>query len=252
MGQFKNLVLVCAAVVAALVAAAEHAQAGLITNGDFETRTFSGWTVGTTQIDPFEAALNDGRNSLQVSAGGGGYSWFLRNQQANYFGSPNQATPITNFSAFNGFDGSPGYFFLRQGFSLTSDPLLSADLSFDYAVQSSYSGQSRVFTANILDSTGTTRLANLFSHTQPTGNQITWNPTNVDLDIASMLNGLGAGNYQLEFRIDIPQYFAGPAQFAIDNISLDTQVSTIPEPASLTLFGIGAVGMAYAARRRKR
>lgn len=248
--RYVPFAVTCVAVLAALTG---QVQAGLITNGDFETGSFSDWTVGTTQFDPFEAALNDGNNSQRISAGAGGYSWFIRNQPANYYGSPNQATPITNYSAFNGFDGSPGYFFLRQGFSLSSDPLLSAELSFDYAVQSNYSGQSRVFTANILDATGTTQLANLFSYTRPTGSLLAWNATHVDLDITSALNSLGAGNYQLEFRINIPQNFTGPAQFAIDNIALDTQLSAVPEPSSLAIFGgIGACVAAFGAARRRR
>jgi hypothetical protein len=126
-------------------------------------------------------------------------------------------------------------------------------LSFDYAVQSNYTGQSRVFTANILDATGTTQLANLFSYTRPAGHLPAWNPTNVDLDITSALNSLGAGDYQLEFRIDIPQNFTGPAQFAIDNIDLNAQpVSAVPEPSSLALFGLGSLGMGVIARRRKK
>jgi hypothetical protein len=97
-------------------------------------------------------------------------------------------------------------------------------------------------------------LANLFTYTRPTGTLTAWNPTNVNLDITSALSSLGAGDYQLEFRIDIPQNFTGPAQFAIDNIDLNAQqVSAVPEPSSLALFGIGAcVAGLGAARRRRR
>jgi hypothetical protein len=249
-----RLMQLAVACLAMMFATAATSYAGLITNGNFETGSFAGWTVGTTQADPFEAALNDGQNSERISAGAGGYSWFVRNKNANYFGSPDVATPITNFSAFNGFDGSPGYFYLRQGFSLSADPVVSANLAFDYAVQSNYSGESRVFTANILDATGTTQLANLFSYTRPTGYLAAWSPANVNLDIASVLNGLGSGDYQLEFRIDIPQSFTGPAQFAIDNIELNAeQAATVPEPSSLVIFGLGAciAGVGGAWRRRR-
>lgn len=247
----RQLILIAAVCVLVVCGASSQVRAELITNGGFETGTFSGWTVGTTQTDPFEAALFDGQNSQQISAGAGGYSWFVRDKPANYFGVGNIATPISGFSAFNGFDGSQGYFFLRQNFS-TTDLLDSAILSFDYAVQSQYSGNPRVFTANILDSSGSTQLASVYSYTQATGNLPAWNPNNINLDLAPVLNSLGAGNYQLEFRIDIPQFFTGPAQFAIDNISLQVELAAVPEPASLSVFSICMLGAFGAARRRRK
>jgi hypothetical protein len=218
----------------------------LIGNGDFETGSFSAWTVGSTQVNPFQAVLNDGNNAQIVNSVSGQPAWFLRNKPANYFGTP--ATPITNFSAFNGFDGSPGFFFLRQAFSVT-DLLSSALLNFDYAVQSTYSGLPRVFTANILDLSNT-QLANVFSYTRPVGPNIAWSPTAITTDIAGVLNGLGMGTYQLEFRIDIPQNFTGAAQFAIDNIALNA--TPVPEPGTWMLMGTGLVGLlGYGWRRRK-
>jgi hypothetical protein len=61
-------------------------------------------------------------------------------------------------------------------------------------------------------------------------------------DISSALAVLGASSYVLAFEQFVPQNFTGPAQFAIDNVSLDVKV---PEPASLGLLGLAA------ARRRK-
>jgi hypothetical protein len=220
----------------------------VIINGDFETGTFSSWIAETTQANPFPAALNDGNNSEVINNGLGVATWFLRNQPANYFVDP--ANPISNFGAFNGFDGSPGTFSLRQGFSFT-DPLLSADLNFEYGVQSSYFGDPRVFTANILDQSGATQLANVFTFTQPTGSQTPWNPTNINFDIASTLNTLGSGNYQLQFSIYIPQDFTGPAQFGIDNISLDIAAATyvVPEPSAWVLLALGLLSLGMIGRR---
>jgi hypothetical protein len=210
----------------------------LIGNGDFETSNFAGWTVGSTQANPFTAALHDGNNAQIVNSVSGQPAWFLRNRPATYFGGF-PAIPITNFSAFNGFDGSPGSFFLRQAFSVTA-PLSSALLEFDYAIQSNYMGRPRLLTANILDLSNNP-LANVFSFTQPFGFNPSWSPTGVTTDITGVLNGLGAGNYQLEFRIDIPENFTGPAQFAIDNIALNA--TPVPEPGTWLLMGTGLVGL---------
>jgi hypothetical protein len=237
------------AVVVLLLTIAQAQAVQIITNGNFETASFAGWTAGSTQnTTSFQAALNDGQNAQIINGAFGGPAWYLRDKNANYFGSPNIAMPINGYSAFNGFDGDPGYFFLRQGFS-TTGTLSSADLDFDYAVQSSYANLSRVFTVNILDPSNTP-LANVFSYTRPTGFFPAWSPTNVNTDISTALNSLGPGNYQLEFRIDIPQSYTGPAQFAIDNISLD--LTPVPEPATIVLCGCGGLGIAIVAFRRRR
>ena len=47
------------ACVMVLMATADQLQADLVTNGNFETGTFAGWSVGSTQATPFTAALND-------------------------------------------------------------------------------------------------------------------------------------------------------------------------------------------------
>jgi hypothetical protein len=229
----------------------------LITNGDFETGSFAGWTVGSTQATSFDASFNDGKNAQVVNNAGGGPAWYLRNQSETTFSTP--ATPISGYSAFNGFDGDPGYFYLRQTFSIAS-PLQSADLGFTYAIQSDYgppffsSGTiQRVFDVNILDGSGSI-LANVYDYARPFGDNEAWSPTAISEDIASALNALGSGTYQLEFRETIPQSYTGPATFAIDNISLNvtSQVNPVPEPASLTVAGLGVLCLSAAAWRRRR
>jgi hypothetical protein len=230
--------------VAAALSAGGTARADVIVNGGFETGTFAGWTAGSTQVSPFTAALNDGQNSQVVNSVSGSPAWFLRNKPANYFGTP--ATPITGYSAFNGFDGSPGYFFLRQGFT-TPGLLASAVLEFDFAVQSGYGGLPRVFDVNVLNTSGAIQ-ANVFTYSRPTGYLPEWTPTHVTKDIAGVLNGLGAGSYQLEFRTTIPQDYTGAAQSAIDNVSLEL-TKPVPAPPAVLLFAFGIFGLGFARRR---
>lgn len=249
---------ISAAVFAAIFCAAAQ-QAGAVvvtTNGDFETGSFAGWTVGSTQVNPFTASLNDGKNVQIVNSTSGQPAWYLRNQPANYFGVPNVATPINNYSAFNGFDGSGGNYTLQQGFTVGA-LLQSATLDFDWAVQSSYSNLFRTFDVRILDALNSP-LTNVFAYVRPTGYLPAWSITNTSLDITSALNSLGAGSYQLQFLINIPQNYTGPAQFAIDNIALDLTEEppvTTPEPASVvvwSLLGLSLAGTHLWRRRRTR
>lgn len=230
----------------AIIGVAAQAQATqVLINGDFETGTVAGWTATTTQQSPFTASFNDGQNSQVVNGGPSNQpAWYVRNKAANYFGG-NPATPISGYSAFNGFDGSGGNYLLSQGFTFGGSAT-TAKLDFSFATQASYGQGIRQFDAQILNATGTAVLFNAFHFDQPQQQQ-TWNVQMISLDIANALNLLGAGSYQLAFRETIPGNYTGPAQFAIDNIALDINV---PEPASLGLLGLGLLGL-VAARRRK-
>jgi hypothetical protein len=216
----------------------------LLLNGNFETGSFASWTVGSTQVNPFQASFNDGLNAQIVNSVSGQPAWFLRNVGSNYFGTP--ASPINGYTAFNGFDGSPGQFFLQQSFAFGG--AANVVLDFDFAVQTNYSGLPRTFSVNLLNPGGTI-LATVYSAIPPP-NITTWSPTHVYADLTTTLSGLGAGTYQLQFLIDIPQSFTGPATFGIDNIALDSTATGMPEGgATAVLLGCSFLGIAVLQRR---
>lgn len=69
----------------------------------------------------------------------------------------------------------------------------------------------------------------------PAGSYISFTPTNL----------LGVTIDTLEFDLGP----AGPGPTHIDDIMLN-EVSSVPEPTSMAIFGLGALGMAYRARRK--
>ena len=226
------------------------ANASLITNGDFETGDFTGWTVGSTQSSPFQARVfSSGYTAIARNDANTANAWAIRNSSANYF-SGNPATPISGHSAFNGFDGSPGSLYLEQDF-LFSGGASSAELSFDWAVQSSccVNRDLRNFSVNLLDSTDSL-VSTIFDYTQPAGNQTAWNIQNESFDLSGIFSPLSAGMYTLEFLIEIPQNYTGAAQFAIDNISLDVESVSVPEPGLLALLGLGLAGIGFSRKKK--
>jgi len=51
--------------------------------------------------------------------------------------------------------------------------------------------------------------------------------------------------------VDNPAYVGGGVHFAMDNFSIN-ESSSVPEPATLTMFGLGALGFGFAGYRRRK
>lgn len=184
----------------------------LITNGGFSTGTFAGWTVGSNQTNPYQASFGGSGNTQIAYSDSGAPAWFLRNVAGG------SATPINGYTAFNGFDGSPGQFTLSQTIHI-DETVSSAILKFDFASTTSYSGAVRTF--DVLLTQGGTTVANFYHFAAPFRDSA-WSPvTQVSLDIGATLNALSAGDYKLTFIEIIPANFTGPGAFGLDNISLN-------------------------------
>jgi hypothetical protein len=241
--SYTRISCAIAPITAAFLLAAPNTKAAveLIQNGEFNN-LFTSWVVGSNQTSPFTASFNDGNNLQVVNSTSGAPAWFLRNTSSNYFGTP--TVPINGNTAYNAFDGSGGMFWLRQNIN-NSTPLVSAELSFTIAHQSTYSGSPRTFDVNLLDAANNI-VANLYSLALP-NNNTSWNPVAINLDIENWMNTYLGQFTQIEFRQSVPGNYTGPATFGIDRISL--QVSNIPEPSTILLSVLGGVGLLI--RRRE-
>ena len=250
-----------AARAAALIAAAAlppaAASATALTNGDFETGDFTGWTVG---ISPTYA---EGGRPYFIDTTGDG--WVVSNSSQGAL----SIAPHSGFSAFNGFDGgvvepvtgdslpeADLTFFLMQAFSFAA-PLDSAALSFVYDINGgpAASGrESRFLTVEILDAVTLEVLDTVYSFEVNSANRTNAAVplTSIDMDIAAPLNALGAGAYFLNFGEHIPQWYTGAGTIMLDSISLTLEESAqvpLPAAAPALLAALGALGVA--ARRRR-
>jgi hypothetical protein len=222
----------------ALEGVAVAAPIELVTNGDFETGNFTGWTV--------------------TDLAGGVGSWFIS--------VPGAITPQSGFATANNPGGGGSYAVTDQTgpgtHSLTQTIVVPASssvtLSFDYFVNDQ-SGAGPLGTA--LDH-------NIFPTQFATGDILAAaaNPFDTGAGVVSnFLFGVGGlpplphawatlvlditpfvgagGTFQLRFAESDNQGFF---HFGVDNISV--LASAVPEPGTLSLFGLAA---AFAAYRRR-
>jgi hypothetical protein len=222
----KNLIK---SLVATALLSAGVASAATITNGSFETGDFSGWIAQDLPM-PF--------SPLTVTGSG-----------ANTFGWSWSSTPTDgSYTAFSGFDGSgPGTISIAQNIGIVGD---SSTLTFDYRaawnLRDFCSGCSgRQFNVDVFSAVSSTLLGSFnFISAAPGSYQDDTGALTGSVDMSAF----SGQDVRISFDLVVPDSFSGPAQFQLDNVALSNNV---PEPFSLALFGIGAVGFGMARRRKQ-
>ena len=227
-----------------LCAASAHAvPIELLTNGDFETGDFSGWTVtDLPSIDPGTFSISTPGDPTPIS------------------GSPTAPNPAGGaFYAVSDQFG-PGTHALTQSFMIPADAT-SAILSFQMFVNDADDGPIfgpldhtglpvQYATVDILTAassvfdTGAGVVTNLYSGVDP---QVS-NPnayTDYMFDIFPFITP--GSSYQVRFAESDNQLFLNQG---VDNVSILTDNLAIPEPASLLMFALGIAAI-VGIRRRK-
>jgi hypothetical protein len=223
-----------------------EARAGeLIVNGGFETGDFTGWTV--------------------VDQTGGSGSWFVNNSTTaplSGFATPGPASG--SFYALTDQTG-PGSHVLLQSFTVAAGS--TVNLSFDMfsnnqsGVKAAPGGPSDldfnvvpnqharvdILTAGAspFDTAGGV-VTNLYNDSTLTVGGVTNPYVHYSFDITAAVGG--GGTFQLRFaEVDNQLFF----QQGVDNVSIIATGGVVPEPAGITLLGLGIGGLA-ALRVRKR
>lgn len=194
-----------------VVSAAPASAAELLTNGGFETGTFSGWTT-TTLTNPLTP-------------------WTVATvADSGYFvaASPQEGT----YDALNGFDGDgPGGFTLSQTVSIPAgETVLSWKDRIQYAMNQA--AAARLLEVKILDPGTDAVLATVYTFTTgpgdgtccsiPPGHDAGWQAHLVDL------SAFGGQTVKLVFDETIPGNFTGPGQIEFDAISVMSLLSAGP------------------------
>jgi hypothetical protein len=223
-----------------------NAKAGeLIVNGGFETGSLSGWT--------------------ETDQAGGSGSWFVNSSTTSPmsgFLTPGPAGG--SFYALTDQTG-PGSHSLVQAFTVAAGS--TVNLSFDMFSNNQSGVKFAVGGASDLDfSAGPNQHArvdilaagagpfdtaggvvtNLYNDSSllPNGGTNPW--VHYSFDITAAVGG--GGTFQLRFaEVDNQFYF----QQGVDNVSIIATSGSVPEPAGITLLGLGTMGVAVVRLRRR-
>jgi len=223
-----------------------NASQELITNGDFETEDFSGWTVRDQGLE--------GTGSFTIEAPG------TNSTVPGLYSRPTPTNDSSNFYAVSdGNQGAPAVHVMLQNFTVT-DPNQSILLSFQMFVNGwIWSSGSRADSAtsdlfarvDILSSDAdpfslsTGVLLNIYNGIDPASTNAF---QQYSQDISSVV--ATSGTYTLRFLVsdNISGPGTGSINQGVDNVHVTVQ--PVPEPTTMGFFGLGLAGLIWKGRKR--
>ena len=215
-----------------------------IINGGFETGDFAGWT--------------------QVSnLGGSGCAtdWYVSptDTQCQFASTILNPAIEGSFAAYNSFDGpGPVSFSIEQDIALGSDTLSTADLGWSHTVGWNFglgipATLDRVFSMSFLDSSDNLigEAFNLsIGPADGVSGFIDWTANSVD--VLGLLSGFEGQTVTLLVDTLIPQNFSGPGSLGLDDIQLALTTTSVSEPETLALLGLGLAVLGLRSRMREK
>ena len=222
----KKLLTVLCGMSLALLIAANASALQMIVNGGFETNDFTGWDVDP---DLLEAGwvINDGTDPPPLPD-----PYVYHNPiSGNY-----DARVLPNYPW--------GTYWIRQTIidipigSITSAILSWSDRIENYLPE--LVDPTHQFRVDLL---GDTDAFEIFS-TQST--QV--GPNERIFDVTGYLDSLAGQSIKLSFQ----NTAKGPLSVTLDNISLEVEITPVPEPATILLLSTGLIGLASLGRKKRR
>jgi hypothetical protein len=215
----------CGLALLGFAVSAQATPAQLVTNGDFETGTFLGWTNTGT---------------------GSGFGYTINNGAFDPTGNGAPSAPIAGgFDAVSSQTG-PGINTLSQTvllpFQFNSLTLGWLDRIENFA--NAFGDPNHEFRVSFEDMSGA--LIGVVFSTNPGDPLIQFGPNNRLFDVTGLLNPFAGQNVLLKFEQQDNLFFFNAT---LDNISL---LAEVPEPLTASLFGFGLLGFGALARRRRK
>jgi hypothetical protein len=236
-----HLVKFVAAAASSVLAAGAFAGPNLVTNGSFETGDLTGWTQTGTPI--VYSASNPQQNPISVITYGPGTN-YPTGAYGEAVNAPADATLSPDAA------GSHGAYFVddhavNQGLS-QSVFLLAGNYEIGFDVYAPANGYANANDARFTASIANVMLANYMVSTKP---ETTW--TNYEADATVLTSGF----YDVSFLFNTPGL--GVAKdVVVDRVFVlaggNGGTVVVPEPDTIALLGIAAMGLVATRFRRKK
>lgn len=226
----------------ALAGAAQAAPVELLTNGNFETGTFAGWTV-TTRAGS-SGAFNIDTPGTTVSPGGQGTAG---NGAGGSFYAVSSQTGPGSYSLMQGFTVAPGATSVVLSFQMFANNWASATTVGAQGIDHNGAANQHARVDILAGGSGAFDLGSAVLQNLYIGADAGTDPnpySTYSFDITSLV-GAG-GSFAIRFgQVDNQGFF----NLGVDNVRIRAQLAAVPTPPALAL-SLLALGLMVATRRR--